>query len=279
MSSTAARETFQPGLRIGDYRVERELRADDTGLIYEAVHLVLPRRAALKIAHPMFTRAAAVQMMREACVLEALAHPGVSRVYECGMLPDKRPWVARELLEGASLAETMQAGSVAVADLVVMLRSVADILEHAHGRGVLHHQLGEAAIVHTPARAFPYCVRGWADVVVHDSERGGDASSDIHALGALTFRALTGSPLTPGASAQASCPAAPSELTALVDLMLNYDPRHRPSATEVRQRAAWISETLELVSPHARWTPPYGIQEPQLPEADSPNDLIIRIRL
>src|SRR4051794_18759185 len=129
MSRTATRDEFKPGLRIGDYRVERELRSDDTGIIYEALHLVLPRRAALKVTHPssLYIRSVAVQMMREACVLEALSHPGVPRIYECGMLADKRPWVARELIEGTTLADLMKAGSMPMVDLVVMLRSVAEI--------------------------------------------------------------------------------------------------------------------------------------------------------
>ena len=279
MSRTATRDRFQPGLRIGDYRVERELRADDTGVIYEAVHLVLPRRAAVKVGHPELSRALAVQLMREACVLEALAHPGVSRVYFWGVLADKRPWVARELIEGVTLAESMQGGSIAIADLVVMLRAVAEILEHAHGRGVFHHKLGEAAIVHTPERGFPYCVRGWADVVVHDSERGADASSDVNALGALAFRALTGAPVTPDASAQAACAAAPIELTTLIDLMLAVDPRNRPTASEVRARAAWLAETLEIVPVRPRWTPPHGIDERAAaePEPASFPDFVIRI--
>src|SRR5262245_65975038 len=127
---SATRDQFTPGLRIGDYRVERELRSDDTGIIYEAVHLVLPRRAALKVTHPssLYIRSVAVQMMREACVLEALAHPGVPRIYECGILSDKRPWVARELIEGTTLADLLQSRSIPMADLVVMMRSVADII-------------------------------------------------------------------------------------------------------------------------------------------------------
>lgn len=269
-----------PGLRIGDYRVERELRSDDTGVIYEAVHLVLPRRAAVKVTHPSsaFVRAVAVQMMREACVLEALAHPGVPRIYECGMLPDKRPWVARELIEGTTLADLMRAGSIAMSDLVVMMRTVAEIIEHAHDRGVVHQQLGEGAIVKTPKRTLPYCVRGWAAVVAQDSERGGDATDDVRALGVLAFRGLTGAQYVPQTLAQDRAPEAPAELTSLIDQMLSYDPRARPTAAEVRERAAWLAQTLELVPEMSpRWTPPLGLGERATAEPDSLNDFAIRI--
>ena len=273
-------DRLTPGTRIGDYRVERELRSDDTGVIYEAEHLVLPRRAVVKVTHHG-SRSVAVQMMREACVLEALAHPGVSRVYECGVLPDKRPWVARELIEGTSLADLMHSGAIAVADLVVLVRSVAEILAHAHARGVVHHRLGDGAVMKTPKRPFPYCVRGWADVVVHDSERGADSSADIHALGVLAYRALTGGPPAAHASAQEQCPAAPAELTSLIDQMLAGDSRWRPTAGEVRDRAAWLAQTLELVpAPKPRWTPQHGLDDRAVTEpepAPAVSDFVVRI--
>jgi serine/threonine protein kinase len=265
--------------RIGDYRVERELRSDDTGVIYEAVHLVLPRRAAVKLAH---ARQSAVQMMREACVLEALAHPGVPRVYECGVLPDKRPWVARELIDGTPVADLVAQSPMPMADVVVMIRSVGEILEHAHARGVVHDRIGETTVIRTPDRPFPYCVRGWAAVVVHGSEQATEPTNDIHALGVLAYRALTGTPLTPGspeAFAQEQAPSAPAELTALIDQMLAGDPRWRPNATEIRERAAWLAQTLELV-PHARprWTPAYGVGERQSTEAEPVADtFVVRI--
>ncbi|HEY5946474.1 MAG TPA: protein kinase [Kofleriaceae bacterium] len=261
--------------RIGDYRALRELRRDDTGVIFEAVHLVLPRRAALKLTHD---RSHAVQMMREACVLEALAHPGVPRVFECGVLPDKRPWVARELIEGTSLADVMNGSSLALSDVVVMIRAVAEILDHAHRRGVVHHRLRESAVVRTPDRAFPYCVRGWASLVVHDSQTSPDPSSDVHALGALAFRALTGTPLSEGAFAQEQAPAAPAELTALIDQMLAGDPRWRPNAAEARERAAWLAQTLELVPQgKPRWTPVHGIDERAVSEPEPMPDFVVRI--
>ena len=143
------------GSRVGDYRIERELRSEDTGLVYAATHLVLPRRAAVKVMHPAqaYMRALAVQILREACVLEALSHPGVPRVYECGVLDDKRPWVALELITGDTVAELVARQPLALGDLVMMVQATADVLEHAHARGVVHNRLTDASIVRTPTRA------------------------------------------------------------------------------------------------------------------------------
>jgi len=262
--------------RIGDYRIERELGSDATGVIYEVVHLVLPRRAALKVCHD---KSCAVQLMREACVLEALAHPGVPRVYECGVLPDTRPWLVRELIDGISFGERMERGSMALSDIVVMVRTIAEILAHAHARGVVHDRLGNTAVMLTPQRPFPYCVRGWTSVVVQDSERGADPSADVHALGVLAYRALIGElPETP--SAQDNAQAAPVELTALIDQMLADDPRWRPTAVEVRDRAAWLATTLELVpDARPRWTPPHGLGDRASTQAEpEQHDVVVRIR-
>jgi hypothetical protein len=218
------------------------------------VHLVLPRVAAIKVMHPSqaWLRALAVQILREACILEALSHAGVPRVFECGVLSDKRPWVAMELIEGASIAELANEGPLAISDLVVALCAVADVLEHAHARGVVHHRLTEAVIVRTPARQSPFSVRGWGDVVTHDSDLSAEPCNDIHALGVIAFHALTGTMLQPNQSARAICPQAPGGLTELIDEMLAPEPSARPIAADVRDRATWLAETLELLPPKSR---------------------------
>ncbi|HTR50043.1 MAG TPA: hypothetical protein VMJ10_04995 [Kofleriaceae bacterium] len=262
----STRDRLRPGTRVGDYKVVAQVRGEETGVVYASVHLVLPRRAAVKVGH-VGGRELAVKLLREACILEALSHPGVPRVFECGVLPDKRPWVALELVHGAALADAMKDGPIAIADLVVAMRAVAEILEHAHARGVVHHRIDEAVVLRTPDRAFPLCLTGWGEV---SAGRDVDPSCDVHALGALAFRALTGSLLEPTASAQVQCPSAPAELTSLIDAMLAPDAPARPSAAEIHARAAWIAETLELAPPaKTRWTPPHGeVAQPPAPSVD-----------
>src|ERR1041384_4904778 len=94
-------DRFAPGERVGDYVVEGEASYEASAIVYCATHVVLPRQAHLKITHPG-SRPAAVQLMREACILEALSHPGVPRVHECGVLADRRPWCAIEMVAGIS---------------------------------------------------------------------------------------------------------------------------------------------------------------------------------
>ncbi len=270
MSST---ERVAGGTRIGDYRIEGERRTEDTGIVYDGTHLLLPRHAAIKIAHD---KAAAVQLLREACVLEALSHPGVPRVYECGVLADKRPWVALEAIDGLSLAATTNDTPIAIADLAMVMRAVGDILAHAHARGVVHHRLSETIVIMTPERGSPVCVRGWGHVVAHDSQKAADPTADIRALGALAYRALLRTPVVPGASAQRECPEAPADLTKLIDEMLAEDSHRRPTAIEVSERAVWLAETLVEQRPRAG-VPAFEVVKPSVSRTMTP-DVVVRIR-
>src|SRR5438874_12172545 len=107
---------FGPDFRIANYRVVRELGSTTTGQLYEAVHLVLPRRAVIKVMHASRMQTFAVQLLREACLLEALTspagHPGIPQVYESGLLDDRRPWFAFERIEGVTLADRLINGSL-----------------------------------------------------------------------------------------------------------------------------------------------------------------------
>ncbi|HEX2685047.1 MAG TPA: hypothetical protein VHN14_00440, partial [Kofleriaceae bacterium] len=63
---------------------------------------MLPRRATIKVVHAAVAATAPSidQTLREACLLEAISHPGVPLVYESGVLEDHRPWFAFEWIAG-----------------------------------------------------------------------------------------------------------------------------------------------------------------------------------
>jgi hypothetical protein len=76
------------GARIGDYWIDGELLARGYEIAYRATHRVLPRCARIAILDPacVGVQPAELQLMREACILDALHHLGVPRVYECGVV-------------------------------------------------------------------------------------------------------------------------------------------------------------------------------------------------
>ena len=242
------------GERVGDYVVECVLGED----VYEAVHVLLPRRARLRVF-----AAATPASLRESCVLETLRHPAVPRVYECGLLADRRPWLATELVDGVATGDIL----LTVGEVVAMLRDVADVLAHAHARGIVHGRLSLDAIVHGPRGLY---VRSWGD-----ARPGTTGSHDVAALGAVAVHALLGSVPPAGHRRWVGVPTA---VAALVERMLLDDPARRPSAADVRDEAARIvacepvddvdieeielveladdADEDELTTPKPRWTPP-----------------------
>ncbi|HEY5922219.1 MAG TPA: serine/threonine-protein kinase [Kofleriaceae bacterium] len=265
--------------RIGNYRIDCERSRDATGVVYEARHLVLPRRAILKVMEEKDAHVAAVQLLREACILEALEHPGVVRVYESGLLPDRRPWFAHERVDGATVADLFVGGPLDPALAAALLRDIAEVLEHAHRRGVIHCGLRPDRIAVTGrTRGFPLCIINWSDARTHDTSAPppvapasspdyaapelmrGDAIDDrvdVFALGVIGYQALTGelpferawiATATDGSTqhvpTEVLCPDAPPELTGLVDQLLAWDRWDRPSSAEAFSLLASLAADL-----------------------------------
>jgi serine/threonine protein kinase len=86
------------------------------------------------------------------------------------MLGDRRPWIATELVEGASLATTLARSSITALDAAAIVRDVATILEYAHGRGLVHCNVTPASIVMPDVhRRFPIALVDWSGARAHDS--------------------------------------------------------------------------------------------------------------
>jgi len=251
--------------RIGDYDTVEQLGVDELGTTYLANHVLLPRQVALRVGAS--SRSKAMQVLREACLLEALSHHGIPRVFECGMLPDKRPWTAFERIEGTSIAQLVKAEPLPAFEVVQLVRDVADVLHHAHGRGVVHRRIVSDAIVRCDGRSIGHVVRHWDRALTQDTRRVDlDPRDDVFALGVVAFRALTGTMPDVQTTAEAMA-SAPTDLTDLIDAMLGTEPASRPTSAEAGERARWLATTLEPLMTRPRWTPPRGLTD--LPMLDA----------
>jgi hypothetical protein len=177
------------------------------------------------------------------------------------VLGDRRPWSAIERMVGVTFERFASEAPVALSELVVAIREIGDMLRHAHERGVVHGALTQAAIIRTQRQRSMYAITDWSQARTLDTEDGVtvDPRADIHALGQIAFRALTGASPASGLSAATFCPSGPAELIAMLDQML-AEPVARPTAADVYDRAAWLCDTLEVAPllERPRWTPPQG---------------------
>ena len=275
---------------IGSYRLQQELGRGGMGIVFEAAHAILPRRAAIKIMHAgqHARHAMAARMLQEAAILEEVRHPGIVRVYECGVLADERPWFAMELVEGETLARRLQeVPRLAAIEVATLLADVADVLAVVHARGIVHRDLKPENLLLTPGdRDFPLRVIDWGVSHLGPGQRmldgftsgtpaymspeqatGDDvgAACDLYALGVIAYEALAGRPPFEGRSLAevaarqgAGEPSpldeysdAPRELCALIHRMLARDPELRPSAIEVRELARTIRAAISDALPGA----------------------------
>jgi serine/threonine-protein kinase len=272
------------GSVVGSYRLVREIGRGGMGTVFEAVHTVLPRRAAIKIMHGELRRqpGMATRMVQEASILEEVRHPGVVRVYECNLLPDRRPWIAMEYVDGETLGARLHyMSALPPVEVATLLAEVADVLASVHARGVVHRDLKPDNLLLTPTdRDFPLRVIDWGVARLGPQNRltldgltpgtpiymspeqatGKHVSSpcDVYALGVIAYEALVGHPPFDGRTlAEVVCmhltsePAplrercsAPAELCDLIHRMLDKEPSMRPGALELRQIARAVA--LEL---------------------------------
>lgn len=283
--------------RIGNYRIDRALGSNGTSAMYDASHIVLPRRATVKVAHAAIAwcKAFQVKALREPYMLEALQHAGIVRVFESGVLSDRRPWFAQEHVEGIALRDVIGKGKLAPRAAAELVRDLAAVLSHAHRRGIIVGGLRPANVVLTPhSRGFPVCLIDFSDARPHDAKetvphvptpgsrhyiapelaRGEqiDDRADMYALGVIAYQALTGKlPHDGGApiatlaetgaahvAVAARCPAAPRELATLIDQMLAPERDDRPSSADVHADLAFLCDALaaEPIVRRPRWTPP-----------------------
>lgn len=125
------------------YRVERPIGRGGMGEVYEATHITLGSRVALKLPlgkNPSGRGAA--RLLREAQLAASLDPDRVVRVLDVGVLGDGRPVIVLERLEGETLAERIERERrldvVAAVDFTI---GACLGLAEAHARGIVHRDV------------------------------------------------------------------------------------------------------------------------------------------
>jgi Tol biopolymer transport system component/predicted Ser/Thr protein kinase len=136
---------------IGPFKIEQELGRGGMGVVYLATDTKLDRQVAIKTM-PVDLAAdpdRLARFQREAKVLASLNHPNVGAIHGFEQ-SEGHQYLILEYIEGETLADRLAAGPLAVADAITVAKQIADALEAAHEKGVIHRDLkpGNVMVTH-----------------------------------------------------------------------------------------------------------------------------------
>ena len=218
-------EDDAPIVRVGEYKVSGEIGRGGMGVVLRAEQVSPRRDVAIKLISPeLSTRGASGRLSREAELLGRLRHPGIAQIYEAGQArvtleggrTHDQPYIAMELVDGTSLTEHVRMHKLDRRARLELLADIADAVQHAHQRGVVHLDLKPANIIvddsgharvldfgvaraidaDEDALAQGRAIAGTLAYMAPEQLTGRDAEidtrADVFALGALAFELLTG---------------------------------------------------------------------------------------
>jgi hypothetical protein len=206
------------------YRIVRKLGEGGMGRVYEAEHILIRRRVAIKCLHAQYAAdpEVVVRFHREALAATSIGNEHIVEVTDMGRFPDGAVYMVLEFLEGRDLGDEIeQHGTLAVGRAVRITRQICEALAAAHSKGIIHRDLkpeniylirrgrepdfvkvldfgvskfrdgadgaktGTGVMIGTPYTMAPEQVEGQKDI---------DHRLDVYAIGVILYMALVGGP-------------------------------------------------------------------------------------
>jgi len=205
------------GKKLRAYEITEEIGSGGMATVFRAYQPSMDRHVAIKVIRSTILHDPALRerFQREARLIARLEHPHLLPVYDFDG-EHNPPYIVMRYLEGGTLKQVQQQGSVPRDEFLYILRQLAGALDYAHRQGVVHRDLkpsnvmidregnafltdfgiaratggdkdltGTGLMIGTPGYMAPEQAR--ADGMV-------DKAADIYSLGVIAFEVLTGSP-------------------------------------------------------------------------------------
>ena len=203
------------GKTLGKYEVLEHIGHGGMSEVYKGQHAQLDRMVAVKVLHPFLAdeEGFVTRFKREARIVATLRHPNIMQVYDFDYNDALDIYyMVMEYIDGPTLKTRMSEGLLPQEETVRIGIAIADALDYAHQRGMVHRDVKPAnimfmqdgqpvltdfgiakmltlsgltasgAMVGTPAYMAPEVGMG----------RQGTAASDIYSLGVVLYQMLTG---------------------------------------------------------------------------------------
>ncbi|HEY0708164.1 MAG TPA: serine/threonine-protein kinase, partial [Polyangia bacterium] len=214
------------GQNLNNYEIKAEIGRGGMGTVYVAEHSFMGRKAAVKILKDSYLTDESIvaRFMNEARAANAIHHPNIIDIIDVGRLPDGRPYLMMEFLEGETLATRLNQGPLSIQETLQIVRQTAFALKATHDVGIVHRDLKPENIFLCPERDGPSELRvkvldfgiaklcgefsgntpqttgailGTPLYMSPEQCRSGagnpiDHRTDIYALGAICYEMLTG---------------------------------------------------------------------------------------
>ncbi|MCA9604454.1 MAG: serine/threonine protein kinase [Myxococcales bacterium] len=128
----------------GRYRIDGLLGEGGMGAVFEAEHLKLMKKVAVKVIHPEMAGEGEVaeRFVREAMASAQLEHPHVATATDYGTLPEGGGYLVMQFVRGESLRDVIDRdGALDWIRSCEIVAQVADALSTAHKKGIVHRDL------------------------------------------------------------------------------------------------------------------------------------------
>jgi hypothetical protein len=232
------------GQEFGPYRIEEHLSSGGMGHVYRATRSAADteRRVALKVLRPgLDLDALLARFQRERQVLASLEHEHIVAFLDAGALPDGRPFLVMEYVDGVPVTQWARTARAAPRRRIELFLQVLAAVQYAHQRLVVHRDLKPSNVLVTSQGVPKLLDFGVASLVEEAPELSGRApltpsyaapeelagappttAGDVYSLGVLLHELLTGE--LPGGAGPARLGR---NLGAIVAKALQKDPAQR----------------------------------------------------
>lgn len=202
------------GTELAGYRVETLVGRGGMGTVYLAEHLRLRRKVALKLLLPELSEDERfrARFLRESELAASLDHPHVIPIYDAGEA-DGLLYLAMRYVEGDDLRAVLdREGRLEPSRALALAGQIADALDAAHARGLVHRDVKPANVLLDGDHAY-LCdfgltkmvssisgltgtgqFIGTIDYVAPEQIQGNpvDGRADLYSLACLLYECLTG---------------------------------------------------------------------------------------